>query len=38
MQDQLRLQPNGYVYAPARPGLGYAIDWDKLDDMTVEIM
>ena len=33
-----RLQPDGYVYAPTKPGLGYAIDWDKLDDMTVEIM
>jgi L-alanine-DL-glutamate epimerase-like enolase superfamily enzyme len=37
MKDQIRMAKDGYVYAPTKPGLGYDIDWDKLDDLTIEI-
>ena len=36
MKDQIRMAKDGYVYAPTKPGLGYDIAWDKLDDLTVQ--
>jgi L-alanine-DL-glutamate epimerase-like enolase superfamily enzyme len=37
MKDKFRIQPDGYVYAPTKPGLGYELDRDALDRMTVRI-
>ncbi len=34
MKDRIRLAPDGYVYAPTKPGLGYEIDRGKLEDLT----
>lgn len=35
MQDVVRTQPDGYVYAPQKPGLGVDIDWDAMQAATV---
>jgi L-alanine-DL-glutamate epimerase-like enolase superfamily enzyme len=37
MKDKIRIAPDGYVYAPTKPGLGYEIDRDALDKFTVSI-
>ena len=37
MKDRIRIAPDGYVYAPTKPGLGYEIDRDVLDRMTIRI-
>jgi L-alanine-DL-glutamate epimerase-like enolase superfamily enzyme len=37
MKDRLRIQTDGYVVAPTKPGLGYEIDRDVLDRMTKRI-
>ena len=37
MKDLIRVEKDGYVYPPEKPGIGYEIDYDKLDDLTVEI-
>jgi L-alanine-DL-glutamate epimerase-like enolase superfamily enzyme len=37
MKDQIRVEKDGYVYPPEKPGIGYEVDYDKLDDLTVEI-
>jgi len=37
MKDRIRIAEDGYVYAPAKPGLGYEIDFDVLDDITVRV-
>jgi len=37
MKDTIRIAPDGYVYAPTKPGLGYELDRDALDKMTVRI-
>jgi L-alanine-DL-glutamate epimerase-like enolase superfamily enzyme len=37
MKDKFRIEPDGYVYAPTKPGLGYELDRDALDKMTVRI-
>lgn len=37
MKDRIRIAPDGYVYAPAKPGLGYEIDRAALDKMTESI-
>jgi len=37
MKDKFRIEPDGYVYAPTKPGLGYELDRDALDRMTVQI-
>jgi L-alanine-DL-glutamate epimerase-like enolase superfamily enzyme len=36
-KDQLRIDQDGYVPAPAKPGLGYEIDRDALDNMLASI-
>lgn len=36
-KDRIRIAPDGYVYAPTKPGLGYEIDRDILDKMTKSI-
>lgn len=35
MSTTIRPEPDGYVYAPTEPGLGYEIDWNAIDDLTV---
>lgn len=37
MKDKIRVAPDGYVYAPVKPGLGYEIDRGVLDKMTVKL-
>jgi len=32
MQDVARIDPEGYIRAPQKPGLGYEIDWDVIED------
>lgn len=34
MKDRIRVARDGYVYAPAKPGLGYEIDRHALDNLT----
>ncbi|HYE84583.1 MAG TPA: enolase C-terminal domain-like protein [Clostridia bacterium] len=34
MKDTIRVQKDGMVYAPTKPGLGYEIDWDYIDNET----
>jgi L-alanine-DL-glutamate epimerase-like enolase superfamily enzyme len=34
MKDHIRVAEDGYVYAPAKPGLGYEIDRHALDNLT----
>jgi len=33
MKDGITVAPDGYVYAPTKPGLGYEIDRDKLEEL-----
>lgn len=35
MKDTLRVDADGYVPAPTKPGLGYEVDLDAIDDLTV---
>jgi L-alanine-DL-glutamate epimerase-like enolase superfamily enzyme len=37
VKDRIRIAKDGYVYAPTKPGLGYEIDRDVLDKMTVKV-
>jgi L-alanine-DL-glutamate epimerase-like enolase superfamily enzyme len=37
MKDTIRVAKDGYVYAPAKPGLGYELDRDALDRLTQRI-
>ena len=37
MKDRIRVAQDGYVYAPSKPGLGYEIDRDALDNLTTRI-
>jgi L-alanine-DL-glutamate epimerase-like enolase superfamily enzyme len=37
MKDRIRIAKDGYVYAPKKPGLGYEIDRDALDKLTIRI-
>ena len=37
MKDTFRVAQDGYVHAPTKPGLGYELDRDTLDRMTVRI-
>lgn len=34
MKDRIRVAADGYVYAPTKPGLGYEIDRNALDNLT----
>lgn len=38
MRDNLRVGPDGYVEAPTKPGLGYDIDLDEMDDLTISVL
>ena len=35
MQDVIRTQPDGYVYAPQKPGLGVDVDWEAMEAATI---
>ncbi len=37
MKDQIRIAADGYVHAPVKPGLGYEIDHNILDNLTKRI-
>jgi L-alanine-DL-glutamate epimerase-like enolase superfamily enzyme len=37
MKDRIRIARDGYVYAPTKPGLGYEIDRDALDNIITRI-
>jgi len=37
VKDLIRVKKDGYVYPPEKPGIGYEIDHDKLDDITIEL-
>lgn len=37
IKDHIRIAPDGYVHAPTKPGLGYEIDRDVLDKMTIRV-
>ena len=36
-KDKFRIDADGYVHAPTAPGLGYPLDMDALDKMTLRI-
>jgi L-alanine-DL-glutamate epimerase-like enolase superfamily enzyme len=36
-QDKVRIDKDGYIMAPTKPGLGYPIDRDALDKMTKRV-
>ena len=33
----IRVEKDGYVYPPTKPGIGYEVDYDKLDDITIDL-
>ena len=35
MQAVIRTQPDGHVYAPTGPGLGFGVDWSAMEAATV---
>jgi len=37
MKDKFRIDKDGYVPAPTKPGLGYEVDRDALDRFTLRI-
>ena len=37
MKDSISVAEDGYVYAPIKPGLGYEIDRDKLEDILTRV-
>jgi L-alanine-DL-glutamate epimerase-like enolase superfamily enzyme len=37
VKDRIRIDQDGYVPAPIKPGLGYEIDHDVLDKLTKRI-
>ena len=37
VKDRIRVEKDGYVYPPEKPGIGYEIDQNKLEDITIEI-
>ncbi|MEH7115196.1 mandelate racemase/muconate lactonizing enzyme family protein [Neobacillus niacini] len=38
MKDVLELDENGYVHAPTKPGLGYEVDMDEIERLTIRMM
>jgi len=37
MKDKFRIDADGYVRAPTKPGLGYELDRDAVDRFTTRI-
>lgn len=38
IKDVIRIDKDGYVHAPKKPGLGYEIDWDEIEKLTIKIL
>jgi len=38
MKDVIRIDKDGYVRAPKKPGLGYDIDWEDIKKLTIKII
>ena len=36
MKDKICIAKDGYVYGPTKPGLGYDLDWDAVENATVK--
>ena len=36
MVDVIRPGADGFVDAPTKPGLGYEVDWDEIERLTVQ--
>ncbi len=36
-RDRIRIASDGYVYAPAKPGLGYELDRGVLENLTKRV-
>jgi len=37
MKDVARIDNDGYIHAPTKPGLGYEIDWDAIEKNTAKV-
>ncbi|MFZ7101616.1 MAG: enolase C-terminal domain-like protein [Peptococcaceae bacterium] len=37
MQETIRIDKEGYVHAPTKPGLGYEIDWNYIEENTEKV-
>jgi L-alanine-DL-glutamate epimerase-like enolase superfamily enzyme len=37
IKDKIRVEKDGYVYAPTKPGLGYEVDYGALEKLTKRI-
>lgn len=37
MLDTVEVSADGYALAPTKPGLGYEVDWDAIDDATIAL-
>lgn len=35
MKDVIEMDAEGFIHAPVKPGLGYDLDWDVIDDETI---
>lgn len=38
MKDVIRVEKDGMVHAPTKPGLGYEVDWDEVEKHTAEVI
>lgn len=38
MKDVIRIDKDGHVHAPEKPGLGYEIDWDEIEKLTIKVL
>lgn len=35
MKEDIRIDKDGYVHAPTNPGLGYEVDWNEIEKITI---
>jgi len=38
MKDTITLDADGYVSVPQKPGLGLAVDWDRMNKLTTAVL
>jgi hypothetical protein len=38
MKDTIRVESDGYTYAPKKPGLGYDLDPRMIEELTVKVI
>ena len=38
MKDVIRVCADGHVDAPTKPGLGYDVDWDAIERLTLRVV